>query len=153
MIVAVLDSGLNRGHEDLDGSRILAGYDTITQRPLVETDSVGHGTKVTGIIAASLDNALGVAGIAPGVTVYPVRVTQDGKTINTSNIVYALYLAVDAGADVINMSLGGYAHSTAEEDAVNNAYENGCILVAASGNEGNIPAIREAIRIPRRTIT
>ena len=148
VIVAVLDSGLNRGHEDLDGSRILAGYDTITQRPLVETDSVGHGTKVTGIIAASLDNALGVAGIAPGVTVYPVRVTQDGKTINTSNIVYALYLAVDAGADVINMSLGGYAHSTAEEDAVNNAYENGCILVAASGNEGNIPGYSGSYSYP-----
>lgn len=72
----------------------------------------------------------------PGVTLYPIKVSEDGQTLYTSSLIYALHLAADAGVDVINMSLGGYSRSEAEADAVEYAHRRGCILVAAAGNEG-----------------
>ena len=135
--VAVLDSGLDRSHSAFAGADIAAGYDAVAHRPGVDSDESGHGTKVTGILVARFAGDSETLGVSPGVSVYPIKVSEDGKTLYTSSLIYALHLAADAGVDVINMSLGGYSRSEAEADAVEYAHSRGCILVAAAGNEGS----------------
>ena len=134
--VAVLDSGIDRAHSAFADADIAAGYDAVAHRPGVDGDASGHGTKVAGILAARFSGAEETLGAAPGVTLYPIKVSEDGQTLYTSSLIYALHLAADAGVDVINMSLGGYSRSEAEADAVEYAHRRGCILVAAAGNEG-----------------
>lgn len=136
VVVAVLDSGIYRGHEDLDYSRILTGYDAISRKSGVNDDPLGHGTSVIGIISSAHNN-LGGAGIAPGVTILPIRVTNEQDKIYSSDFMAALRFAADGGADIINTSFGGTEMSAAEQDAVNYAAVRGCILVAAAGNGGN----------------
>lgn len=136
VVVAVLDTGIERRHEDFSGTNILPGYDTITKKTLVNTDNSGHGTKICGIIAATGNNGKGIAGIGYGVTVMPVRVAGTSDTIYSSNLIMGLYFAADAGAKIINMSFGGYSSSDAEIDAIDYAITKDCVLVASSGNYG-----------------
>ncbi len=139
VIVAVLDTGIDRTHEDLIDVNILAGYDAVGRVAGVYEDAIGHGTGVTGIIAATADNGLGIAGIAHGVTVLPVKVSASGSTIYSSDLISGIRFAADAGAKIINMSVGGYSSSYAEQEAINYAASKGCILIAAAGNGGNRP--------------
>ena len=135
--VAVLDSGIDRAHSAFADADIAAGYDAVAHRPGVDGDASGHGTKVAGILAARFFGAEETLGAAPGVTLYPIKVSEDGQTLYTSSLIYALHLAADAGVNPnINMSLGGYSRSEAEADAVEYAHSRGCILVAAAGNAG-----------------
>ncbi len=136
-VVAVLDTGVFRQHEEFFGASILAGYDAVNGTAGVDTDSTGHGTAVIGIIAAAANNGLGAAGAANGVTVMPVKVASNRTAIYSSHLVAGIRFAADSGADVINMSVGGYSSSFAEQEAVSYALEMGCILIAAAGNEGN----------------
>lgn len=139
VIVAVLDTGVDRTHEDLIDASILPGYDAVTKTAGVYDDPVGHGTGVIGIIAATADNALGSAGAAHGVTILPIKVSSSSTTIYSSDLVSAIRFAANSGAKVINMSVGGLSYSYAEEEAVNYAVSKGCILVSASGNGGELP--------------
>ena len=137
IIVAVLDTGVFREHEDLADAKILNGYDAITRTAGVYEDSAGHGTAITGLIAATANNGIGIAGVAHGVTILPVKVSSSGTTIYSSDLVRGIRFAADAGAKIINMSIGGYSQSYAEQEAVNYARSKGCILIAAAGNGGN----------------
>ncbi len=139
VIVAVLDTGVDRTHEDLAGANILPGYDAVTKTAGVYSDPVGHGTGVVGIIAATADNGIGIAGAAHGVTVLPIKVSSSSTTIYSSDLVSAIRFAANAGAKVINMSVGGLSYSYAEQEAVDYAVSKGCILVSASGNGGYLP--------------
>lgn len=139
VIVAVLDTGVARNHEDLAGANILAGYDAVSRVSGVYEDSAGHGTGVIGIIAATADNKKGIAGVAHGVAVLPVRVAATSNSIYSSDLISGIRFAADAGAKIINMSVGGYSASYAEQDAVNYAVSKGCILISAAGNGGNRP--------------
>lgn len=139
IIVAVLDTGVDRTHEDLAGTNILNGYDAVAKTAGVNGDSIGHGTGVTGIIAATANNELGIAGVAHGVTILPIKVSSSGAIIYSSDLIAGIRFAADAGAKIINMSVGGYSFSDAEQEAVNYALSKGCILIAASGNGGNTP--------------
>lgn len=132
IIVAVLDTGIERRHEDFENTTILAGYDMLTNNTVV-SDLVGHGTMVSGLIGATANNGKGSAGVSPGVTILPIKVSNSREMAN-KDIIAGIYFAVDAGAKIINMSLGGETSSTAEEDAIKYALKNGCILVAAAGN-------------------
>ena len=132
VVVAVLDTGIERNHEDFEGTKILSGYDMLTKKT-VTNDLVGHGTAVSGLIAATSNNGKGSAGVSPGVTIMPIKVSNSREMAN-KDIIAGIYFAVDAGAKVINMSLGGYESSIIEEDAINYALNKGCILVAAAGN-------------------
>ncbi len=138
VIVAVLDTGVDRAHEDLAGVSILAGYDAVGRVSGVNTDSAGHGTAVIGLIAAAADNGIGVAGIAHGVSILPVKVSSSSTNIYSSDLISGIRFAADAGAKVINMSVGGYSPSYAEQEAVDYAVSKGCILVSASGNGGKL---------------
>ncbi len=135
-IVAVLDTGIRRTHEDFESSRVLQGYD-YANNDNNPADDCSHGTHVSGTVAATTDNSVGVAGmsqatILPMKVLSPLLVTCGGSA---SDIADAIYDSTDQGADIISMSLGG-GGSTTEENAVNYAWNNGVIVVAASGNDG-----------------
>jgi type VII secretion-associated serine protease mycosin len=141
-IVAVLDTGVDASHEDLTGT-VLEGWDTIANAPGATTDPDGHGTHVSGIIAAAAGNGKGVAGAAPGVRILPVRVLDDTGSGRLADILEGIIWAADHGADVINLSLGGPGTSTTYAKTLRYATDKGAVVVAAAGNEaleGNAPS-------------
>lgn len=132
VVVAVLDSGVNMSQPDLAG-RLLPGYDFVNGTGTV-TDDYGHGTAVTGTIAADGNNGIGVAGVAYGCSVLPVKVMDSDGFAAYSAIVTGIGYAVDNGARVINMSIAGTLPSQALQDAINYAWSNNVVVVAAAGN-------------------
>ncbi|MCE4554595.1 S8 family peptidase [Roseateles cellulosilyticus] len=105
--VAVIDSGVDTGHPDLDGQVAMNANFVDDRAPPAEA----HGTAVAGIIAARADNGLGIAGIAPAARLLALRACWQAaraETLCTSlGLAKALYAAIQQGADIINMSLGG----------------------------------------------
>lgn len=97
-------------------------------------DGVDHGTHVAGIAAAIGNNSLGITGISWNCTILPVRVLDDEGEGNYLNVIRGIVYAVDNGADIINLSLGG-PYSIEFNDAIAYAYSHGVIIVAAAGNE------------------
>ncbi len=139
IIVAVLDTGINGQHEDFGSGRVIAGYDFVNSIAInagVNSDDHGHGTHVAGIIGATGDNSVGIAGVAWQTTLMPVKVLDYDGGGWISDIVAGGVWAVDNGADVINMSLGGPYYSQIAADAINYALENGVVIVVAMGNDG-----------------
>lgn len=134
--VAVLDTGVDRRHEDFSGTTILPGFDAVNMKVGVSIDTSGHGTEICGLIAATANNGRGSAGVAHGVQIMPIRVSSVATTIYSSNLIAGIRFAVDAEVKVINMSCGSYSSSDAERDAINYALRKNCILVASAGNDG-----------------
>lgn len=163
IIVAVIDTGLDLNHEDLQG-RFAWGYSWyrqgarsfwifspwITRAECTATnpgpcnDDHGHGTHVSGTIAAQ-DNNLGVLGVAPDVSLYVFKALASDGSGSYTAIAEAIVKATEgpdgvAGttddADVISMSLGGSSGNSALQNAVNFALSNGVVIVAATGNDG-----------------
>ena len=134
--VCIIDSGINAAHEDFAGIA-MTGHASAGQS--WNTDSCGHGTHVAGTIAAA-NNSVGVVGVSPGkVSLHIVKVF-DGASCGwsyASTLVDAANRCADAGARVINMSLGGGAASTTERTAFDNLNANGVLSIAAAGNDGN----------------
>ena len=137
--VAVLDSGIDQDHEDLIG-QVVAQTDVVDGDGIADDDN-GHGTHVCGIIAAIADNGLGVAGVAPGVKLIVADVFEEvnpGEWLaSTSDNILGVEFAVAQGADVINMSFGGYDNDNLFKDALDDATEAGVVCVGAAGNENN----------------
>jgi serine protease len=135
--VCIIDSGFYRNHEDLQDSFVTASADNGSGDPFI--DIQGHGTHVAGTIAA-LKNGRGVLGAMPGGTlnIHIVKVFGDtGNWTYSSNLINALGKCVDAGANVVNLSLGGLRRSLQEERAFNDAFSKGLLLIAAAGNDGD----------------
>ncbi len=131
--VGVIDSGVYC-HPDLLDS-IKPGYNYIKKNDDV-TDNMGHGTFVSGLIAANAGE-LGALGIAPKANIIPLKCFDLGYTTRVSQICNAIYDAVDVyNCDIINMSLGITSYSAKLFEAVNYAVENGVVIVAAVGNKG-----------------
>lgn len=146
--VAVIDSGLDTAHEDIKG-RYLTGYDYI-RRNTSMTDTFGHGTAVSSVIAATVNNGVGMAGVAGlrNIKIVPYRAGAT-KGITIDYAVAAIEKAITAKADIINMSFGFYLHyenGTLVKTLMNTdkvpmytvlkkAASKGIVLVAASGNE------------------
>lgn len=135
--IAILDSGVDLDHEDLADS-IIDGYDFINNDTYAQ-DDYGHGTHVAGIAAAIRNNSKGIAGVASGSKIMPVKVLDDKGIGNTETIVKGINYAVEKGADIINLSLGTPYRSMAVEDSVNNALANDVVVVAAVGNDYSGP--------------
>jgi serine protease len=133
-VVAVLDTGVEFGHQDLAG-RLLQGYDFVND-DLWAGDDNGHGTWVSGIIAANTNNGIGIAGISWSDKVLPVKIMSAAGTGNTSDLTSGIVWATDHGASVINMSVGGFPYSTYVHDAIRYAWSRGVVLVGAAGNNG-----------------
>ncbi|SES88416.1 S-layer homology domain-containing protein [Oceanobacillus limi] len=132
--VAVIDTGIQADHPDLNG-KILPGYDFYNNDSDPEDDN-GHGTFISGIIAANI-NETGMAGMTKQAKVLPIKVGNYSGEMLSSNIIEGIYYAIDQGVDVINMSYGGLSRNFLEEAALEEAYNQGIVLVAASGNDGN----------------
>lgn len=138
--IAVIDSGLNIEHPDLDKNKILEGYNCIADDTATDiVDNYGHGTQVTGVIAAQINNELDIAGIAHNAYIIPIKIT-DGKTLKLSSFFLGLNKAIECECDVINLSLGGkFTDETALTElkaCVDKAVENGIVVVSAVGNYG-----------------
>ena len=175
IVVAVIDTGVSYTHPDLaanmwvnavelngisnfddDGNGYkddIYGADTVAPdgNPV---DDHGHGTHVAGIIAAQANNGIGGVGVAYNVQIMAIKAAQYSGVLSASDIAEGVYYAVQKGADVINMSFGGYARSQLEEDALAVAFGH-AVLVAAAGNDGNfnLPCLPPAATCTRPPIT
>lgn len=156
VVVAVIDTGLDWHHLDIDAGNIwrnaaeypgngvdddnngyvddIIGWDFMGKhnRPW---DFDGHGTVVTGVIAAA-HNDVGIAGINPHVKIMVLKAVSNFGTTRPSFIAEAIVYAVDNGARVINISVGGPHASRMVQAAINYAHQEGVLVVAASGNDG-----------------
>lgn len=135
VVVAVLDSGADFSHPDLQG-KLVAGWDYVNNDG-DPADDHGHGTHVAGIIGAATDNNEGVAGVGFNTRLLVVKVLDQNNNGYYGDIVSGIVYAADQGAKVINLSLGGTAWSLTLWEAVEYAWNKGCLLVAAAGNENS----------------
>ncbi len=152
ILVAVIDSGVDPNHEDLveyleplediyneqKGSDVYRNPFTSEVINYGGRDGNGHGTHVTGVIAASMDNNLGVAGVVGGgVRILPIKATDYAGSTDAATLTAAFQRAIDRGAKVINISIGGpVSKSTrALESIVQVALQRNITIVSATGNE------------------
>ena len=134
--VAILDTGVDASHSDLD-SNIVSGASFVDGSSW-DVDPHGHGTAMAGIVAAETDNAQGIAGVAyAGVSVMPVTVLGADGVGSDSDIVEGVVWATQNGADVILMAFSATGYSTSLQAAIDYAWANGVVLVAAVGNDGS----------------
>jgi len=146
IVVAVLDTGVayeDRGSyvqaTDLADTNFVDGYDFINDDAYPNDDN-GHGTHVAGTIAQSTNNTIGAAGIAFNSSIMPIKVLDDVGLGGYAIIAQGVDFAVENGADIINLSLGGATPSITLETAIQAARTAGLVVVAATGNgddEGN----------------
>lgn len=133
IIVAVVDTGVDLEHQDFRG-KLVEGYNVLTDTndPM---DDNGHGSHVAGIISASTNNTVGIAGISWNNKIMPVKAIGADGTGSSFDIAKGIRWATDHGARVINMSVGNYHPSGILQEAIRYASNKGVVLVAASGND------------------
>lgn len=142
--VAILDTGI-APHEDLQ----VAGGVSFTAYTNSYYDDNGHGTHVAGIIGAE-NNSIGVVGVAPDASLYAVKILEKDGGGYLSNIIAGMDWAVKNNMDIINLSFGAPDHSIALQKAVDHAYQNGTLVIAAAGNSGNDDGSGDTVEYPAR---
>ena len=144
VVVAVLDTGIDAGHPEF-AERLVPGFDA--QTGVADTagdfgptnDDEGHGTHVSGTVAAAANNGQGIAGIAPNVSIMPVKILDSSGTGDFRDMVAGMNWAIGHGARIITMSLGGTLDPAGVaflQPTFDAAYAAGAVVVAASGNDG-----------------
>ncbi|MFM7786347.1 MAG: S8 family serine peptidase [Gammaproteobacteria bacterium] len=134
--VCVMDSGYDMGHEDKPRRTTVKGTNDPGGTGPWDRDGDGHGTHVSGTIN-SLNNTVGIVGVFPRVPMHIIRVFGNkGEWAYSSDLVAALDACIAAGADVVNMSLGGSDPTELERLAFRDARWAGVLSVAAAGNDG-----------------
>jgi thermitase len=141
VVIAIADTGIDLDHEDLQ-TKLVQGHNFVAfnsfynpYNPDNPDDDHGHGTHCAGIAAAITNNSIGVAGVAPLCKLMPIKVMNDKGEGYDSDIAEGIIWAADHGANVISISLGGNQSASVTENACNYAYNNGCVVVAATGND------------------
>ena len=136
VVVAVVDSGLNRDIPDFSG-RIVEPYSILTGSSIwpAWSDTYGHGSGVAAVAVAQGNDRLGIAGAAWNVKVMPVKIANSNSSDDVT-LAAGITYAVDRGADVINVSFAGTESSRTLESAVTYALSRGVVIVAAAGNNG-----------------
>ena len=139
--VAVIDSGVDYTSPDLAPN--YAGGDDFVFGDGDPMDDHGHGTHVAGTIAAAMDNPTGspaesegVVGVAPNARILAYKVCRSDGSCDDFAIQQAIARAVTDGANIINMSLGESEYSQSLDDAVQDAWNAGLVIVAGAGNDG-----------------
>jgi len=154
VLVAVIDTGIDANHPDLSNNvwqnnaeipnnnidddnngfiDDVKGWNFV-DNSATPTDIHGHGTHVSGTIAAEINNNEGIVGIAPNAKILPIKGLSNNGTGSSVDLAAALIYAADMNADVINNSWGGGGPSQLIHDAVKYAYNKGSVVVAAAGN-------------------
>ncbi len=133
--VAILDTGIDLDHEDLQG-KIVASIN-LAGTSATADDRFGHGTHVAGIAAAMTHNAVGVAGVGFNASLMNVKVLGDNGSGSLYDVGRGIAWAADKGAKVINLSLGSAQGSRYLESQVNYASGKGALVIAAAGNSGS----------------
>ena len=143
--VAVVDTGLNIGHEDFDRTRIVAERnfaDDTAQGNTDMEDTHGHGTHVAGIVAATANNAKGVAGVSYNAKIMPVKILDSSGNGTTAwfmrGLNYVCQHAAEYNVKVVNASLGGSSESLADDSmkkAIKAVHEAGLLIVYSAGND------------------
>ncbi len=134
--VAVIDTGVQTTHPDLSNMILMENGKVVAPSDNY-LDSGIHGTHVSGIIAAQANNNQGISGTAGAyIKIMPVKVSNDGQSVNTSTVTNGIYWAADNGAKVINMSLGGAQTTSSFLEAIKYANSKGVFVIAAAGNDG-----------------
>ena len=144
--IAIIDTGVDANHPELSrrmrrySNGAVYGYNTQLNNANTN-DYHGHGTHCAGIAAAHANNGVGIAGVAgvAPVQIMPVKVLNDQGFGTMSDVARGIIWAADNGAHVLSLSLGGNAGTQQLADAVNYAWNRGCLVVAAAGNNG-VPA-------------
>jgi subtilisin family serine protease len=133
--VAVLDSGIDPNHPDLVGQTVTGYnfYDNTTATP----DLCGHGTHVSGIIAATTNNSIGVAGVAPNAKIMPLKVIDDDCVGSYIRLMEAIVYATDHGVRVISITSGGGYYHAGLHEAIQYAERKGVLVVVSAGNRAN----------------
>jgi subtilisin family serine protease len=134
IVVAVLDSGIDSDHPEFAG-RIVAGWDFVNSDADPE-DDLGHGTAVTGLLAANADNAFAVAGVDPSCLIMPIKVINQFNSGTIFDLIAGVDFAALNNADVLSMSLINYPLTTGLNQSLGAAKQTGAILVACAGNGG-----------------
>ena len=134
-VIAIIDTGIDLLHPDIQNKIYSSGWDFVNNDNDA-TDDHGHGTHVAGIVAADTNNSEGIAGVAWNCKLLPLKVFDKNGWGYDFWVIAAIIYAVDNGADVLNLSLGGEETSEGERDAVRYAYEHGVVIAAAAGNTG-----------------
>ena len=139
--IAVIDTGVNPYHEDIQGmisvnfvSSVLPSF---KNKKNAGTDYQGHGTHVCGVIAATKNNGLGGYGIAPGVHIDSIQVTVTGSKFSLSDVAEGVKKAIALSDNIINMSLGADTNSSVLREVLDEAYSKGILCVAAAGNKSS----------------
>ena len=139
VVVAVLDTGVDYNHPDLvpnmwQDAQGNFGYDFVNDNSDPMDDHM-HGTHVAGIIAGA-SSTKGIVGVSWSSRIMAVKVLAASGAGTSWDVASGINYAADNGADIINMSLGGYYKSITEERAVNRAHRRGVLVISASGNGG-----------------
>jgi PKD repeat protein len=143
--VAVIDTGIDYTHPDLN----VAGGDSFVDYTTDYMDDHSHGTHVAGTIAA-LDNDIGVIGVAPEANLYAVKVLDSSGSGSYSDIIAGIDWAVSNDMDIISMSLGGSTDYIYLQQACDNAYNKGVLVIAAAGNSGSYDGTGDTVLYPAR---
>ena len=149
VLVAVMDTGYRSGDLSDSAIHIEPGYDFFNDDSDTN-DFFGHGTLVANVIAQATDNGIGCAGMAPNVTIIPIKVFPDIEgAAPDSDIIDGIVFAMNLGVDIINMSFGGGELDPILVDTLDEAADAGILLISATGNDGDdevaCPACYESV--------
>lgn len=134
-IIAIADTGIDGSHPDLK-DKIIPGYSALLNK-VENEDTHGHGTHCAGIAAATTNNSIGIAGLAPKAKLMPLRILNDNGLGTLAGVSAGITYAANHSASVISMSFGSPIRSVAIENAMNYALSKNTTLVASMGNTGN----------------
>jgi thermitase len=139
-IVAIVDTGIDQTHQDLQAINFLPGFDFISNQPITvgtNSDSNGHGTLVAGILGATANNGIGITGANWQVSVMPLKSLDASGKGETAAIAEAIVWAADHGAHFLNLSIGGigFGHDSVLAEAISYAFKKNVLIVAAAGND------------------
>lgn len=144
--VAILDSGINKEHEDLENLKFYE-YNVIKKGEKIE-DKLGHGTAIAGIIAAE-DNEVGVVGLLKNVEMYDVKLLDDKGNGDIHDLIEAIEWCIENEVDIINLSFGFHTENESLKEVIDRALLEGIIIIAAIGNtygmRGDYPALYEGV--------
>ncbi|EOO65013.1 S8 family peptidase [Bacillus mycoides] len=136
--IAILDSGIDKNHEDLQDT-VIKEYNAINPQEPV-TDTLGHGTTIAGILAAQ-NNTIGISGISSScVEIYSVKVLNDNGKGKIDNLIRGINWSIDNNVDILNISFGMSSNNVDLENVIKKALQAGIIVVASAGNNygGNV---------------